>query len=515
MRVIQQMVTNDVVANLSTTFASMSTYSKELSSGHQINQPSDNPGGVAYAIDLQASYDQNTQYQSTSNTALGLLQTSQSAMQQVVAIVQRTRELAVQGASDSYTPADRQAMAAEIQQLTHQLQQIGNTTFGSSYIFAGTMTQTTPFNALGGFAGNNNAKNLQISTGFTMPVNITASQVFTGPTGAFSVLNQLTTHLTATGNPIPPPNQGTATMGTTGVYSGPTQGYIVQVTSTGTNGVITGASYSVDGGTTWAAATATATPQSFTLNNGLTVNFTNGAVTSNAQTPPTVGDRFNFNAVNSANASTFAIQPTTNVGNETLAMQGTYTGQGTPNFQIRASQLDANNNVVAIQLSTDNGVTWQPSISTTTGGFLPPTTPNAGPAQTATTFDLHNGLTLTWNQSTINAAQVYSAAAPANQDTFTFTPASTTIGSDIGALDTLFNTVSGLQAQLGAKEKTVQDNTAMLQSQGGQLQRVLSTTVDVDYTTTTTQMASYQTLYQAALAVDAKSLQQTLVDFLH
>lgn len=513
MRVIQQMVTNDIVANLSTTYQRIAMLSGRLASGKQLRQPSDDPGGVSYAINLQASISLNQQFQDTSNTAHGYLQSTGSALQQITAVIQRARQLAVQGSSDSNAQADRQAMASEIQQLIQQVQQVGNTTFGNTAIFSGTMTQTTAFNALGGFSGNNSARQLEIATGFTMAVNVNAGQMFTGTGGVFNVLKNLNDHLAATGQPIAAKNQGTATMAASGIYSGATQGYLVQVTGTGTNGVISGASYSTDGGVTWTAATAAAAPQTFTLNNGLTVNFTNAAVTANAAAPPALGDRYGFAAVAGGNASGFAIQSTTNVGNETLGITGTYSGTGSPAFQIRASQLDANKNVVGVQLSVDNGTTWQPTIATTTGSYNPPTVPTAGPTLTATQFTLGNGLTLTWNQSTINASQVYATATP-NQDVFAFSQQSVDIGEDIGALDTLSNTVSGLQAQFGAKEKTVQDNVSQLQQQSLQLQRVLSQTVDVDFPTATTQMTSAQTLYQAALDVDAKSIQKSLVDFL-
>ncbi len=516
MRVIQQMVTNDIVTDLSLTYQSISTLSDQLATGKQLNRPSDNPGAVSYAIDLQASVDLNAQYQSTSNTAMGFLQSGSSALGQVVSVIQRARQLAVQGTSDTYAPSDRTAMATEIQQLGQQVQQIGNTMFGSSYIFSGTMTQTTPFNTNGGFSGNNGAKNMEIAPSFNMQVNVTANQMFTGSNGVFETLRQLARHLNETGNPIPVQNQGSATLAVSGINAGASQGYLVQVTGVNASGGVTSAQYSNDG-VTWSPATLAAgsTANNFTLGaSGMAMQFTPGAVTSNAQTPPTVGDRYSFSAVAGANASGFAIQASPNVGNESLSFVGNYTGSGTPNLQVRASQLDSNNNVVGVQISSDNGTTWSTSIPTTTGGFSPPATPTAGGALTPTQFTLGNGLTLTWNQSTINANQVYNAGPPANADTFTYAPTTSDVSNDITALDSLYNTVSGIQAQLGAKEKTIQDNISQMQSQSIQLQSVLTTTVNVDYPTVATQMASAQTLYTAALSVDAKSIQKSLVDFL-
>lgn len=497
MRVTQTMVANDIIANLSNTYQTLATLSNELSSGKQLTQPSDSPAGVSYAIDLQASLDVNQQYQATSQTALGWLQSGGTALQQLQTVLSRARELAVQGANDTNTPTDRQAMGAEVNQLVQQAQQVGNTAFGSSYLFAGTLTQAAPFNALGGYSGNSGAKTLQIAVGFTMQVNTNPPAIFNGQQGVFNVVQQLAQHLNGTEAPLARQNTGTEQLavGGTGFSGTPPESYLVKVTGVSAAGAVTGASYSTDGGATWTASVSSGSP--FTLNNGLTASFTNGAV------PPVAGDVFGFTA-GSVGATGFAVQATPNVGNATLALTGNSTGSGTPNLAFRAATLDGSNNVVGIQLSTDGGVTW--GATPLTAGNYSGTALAAG---TATTFALGNGLTLTWNQSTVNAATVAT-----NQDSYTYQPTSALLGNDLSALDGIMNTVSGLQAQIGAQQNTVQNTVTALQSQALQWQSIFAHTVNADYSALATQMASAQTLYQAALAVDAKSIEPSLVQFL-
>lgn len=60
-------------------------------------------------------------------------------------LLQRTRELAVQGANGTLTQADMQKMANEIEQLKAQMIQVGNTQYNGRYIFAGFKTTTQPF----------------------------------------------------------------------------------------------------------------------------------------------------------------------------------------------------------------------------------------------------------------------------------------------------------------------------------------------------------------------------------
>ncbi|MDF2500948.1 MAG: flagellar hook-associated protein FlgK [Anaerosporomusa subterranea] len=82
-----------------------------------------------------------------------------------------------------------------------------------------------------------------------------------------------------------------------GSYTGPgNQTYIVRTDTTDASGNVLTASYSVDGGSTWTAATkdttVTTPPYTFKLNNGVTVNIATLAV--NAGTTPGPADTYTF-----------------------------------------------------------------------------------------------------------------------------------------------------------------------------------------------------------------------------
>jgi flagellin len=59
---------------------------------------------------------------------ISLLQTAEGALNETHAILQRMRELAVQAANDTNTEIDRNEIQKEINQLTSELNRIGNTT---------------------------------------------------------------------------------------------------------------------------------------------------------------------------------------------------------------------------------------------------------------------------------------------------------------------------------------------------------------------------------------------------
>lgn len=592
MRVTPITIANDIIYNLENTYQNIQSYDRQLSSGKRINQPSDDPAGTAFSLDMQASSDWNTQYQSSSQTAQSWLQSTTSALQELSQVAMRTRTLAVQAANDSNTPSDRAATSQEIAQLQQQAVQIGNTQYENLSIFAGTQVATTPFNTQGGYAGDTGAIMHQIGPGYSMQVNANPTTIFTGTGGIFNVLSTVFQHMNTGTAFIPTQNTGNETLNLTSNYTGAAANYTVQVTAV-TAGKISAIQYSTTGGAPWTPVAGVGSPPTFALPNGMTASFTNGALT------PTVGDQFTIIAPGPGTASNFTTQATKNIGNEQVTITSPSTLAGNPTITVRPSQLDVNNNVIGVQVSTDGGVTFSPTImanevksaaetmsfdgslyagptanylvrvasvggsgqpativtSTNNGATWsapiagvgsPPTftvaaglnlsftsgnaqvndqfsfTATAGgvgqnvagitalPYPTTTTFAGGNGLALSWTQSSVNPSLVVT-----NNDTFTYTPATTGLNSDLSAIDALINQLAGQEAQFGAKTNAVQANVAQLQTIETANKQSLSQTEDADIAAVSTQMATANTVYQAALAVDARSIESTLIEFLH
>jgi flagellar hook-associated protein 3 FlgL len=91
-------------------------------------------------------------------------------------VLQRIRELTVQGGDGSYDEKQRAPIKQEIQQLKEQLVQIGNSAFDGRYIFGGDKTTNPPFvkNTDGKveYKGTDNALIREFSQGVTMGVGI-------------------------------------------------------------------------------------------------------------------------------------------------------------------------------------------------------------------------------------------------------------------------------------------------------------------------------------------------------
>jgi flagellar hook-associated protein 3 FlgL len=127
----------------------MNLAQQQLSSGKRINLPSDDPTGTAQAFSLHnhlASLDQN---QKIIQQAQGYLNATDSAMGGVTNLLRQARTIAVQASSDTITDESKQALAKQVQSIIQSLGTIGNSTYGSRYLFAGQRNDAPPYVANG------------------------------------------------------------------------------------------------------------------------------------------------------------------------------------------------------------------------------------------------------------------------------------------------------------------------------------------------------------------------------
>ncbi|MGC8668632.1 MAG: flagellar hook-associated protein FlgL [Chthonomonadales bacterium] len=176
---------------------------EQISSGKQLNRPSDNPAHVGQDLSLRAAQSSIRQFQSNITSARAFVGTADNALSQVTTLLRQARQLAVQGATDTLDPTARQGLADQVTSILKQIASIGNTQLGDRYVFAGRRTTTPPFQAtgnqvtyVGGTASSGDgAINVEIAPGEVMQINATGDQAFQG---IFAALGQLADHL-ATG----------------------------------------------------------------------------------------------------------------------------------------------------------------------------------------------------------------------------------------------------------------------------------------------------------------------------
>ncbi|SDY58267.1 flagellin [Evansella caseinilytica] len=121
---------------------------EKLSSGLRINRAADDAAGLAISEKMRSQIRGLKQAERNALDGISLMQTSEGAMQEVHAMLQRMRELAVQAANDTNTEYDRDQIQKEIDQLKLEIDSISEKTeFNTRKLLDGNSAVLTTFNA--------------------------------------------------------------------------------------------------------------------------------------------------------------------------------------------------------------------------------------------------------------------------------------------------------------------------------------------------------------------------------
>ncbi|MED4568589.1 flagellin [Brevibacillus agri] len=101
---------------------------EKLSSGLRINRAGDDAAGLAISEKMRSQVRGLDMASKNAQDGISLIQTAEGALNETHSILQRMRELANQSANGTNTDADRAALQDEMNQLTSEINRIGNTT---------------------------------------------------------------------------------------------------------------------------------------------------------------------------------------------------------------------------------------------------------------------------------------------------------------------------------------------------------------------------------------------------
>jgi flagellin len=136
MQIFTNLASLNVQNYLARSSADSSRAIQRLSSGLRVNSASDDAAGLAIGSRMQSQISGNRQAARNANDALSLLQTAEGAVGSAMEMLQRMRELAVQGANGTLSASDRQSLQLEITQNLAGIDRIAtDTEFNSQKIF--------------------------------------------------------------------------------------------------------------------------------------------------------------------------------------------------------------------------------------------------------------------------------------------------------------------------------------------------------------------------------------------
>ena len=145
---------------LGTVTNSLSKATEKLSSGYKINRAADDAAGLSISEKMRSQIRGLNRASDNAQDGISLIQTAEGALNEAHSILQRMNELATQAANDTNTSTDREAIKAEIDQLTSEIDRIQS---------------TTQFNSMNLLDGSFTGKNLQVGSlsGQAITISIT------------------------------------------------------------------------------------------------------------------------------------------------------------------------------------------------------------------------------------------------------------------------------------------------------------------------------------------------------
>jgi flagellin len=114
--------------NLTMTGMAMSKSIEKLSSGLRINRAGDDAAGLSISEKLKAQVTGLNQATRNAQDGISMVQTTEGALNEVQSILQRMRELGVQGSNGTLSTDDRNAISSELGQLKSEIDRIAKVT---------------------------------------------------------------------------------------------------------------------------------------------------------------------------------------------------------------------------------------------------------------------------------------------------------------------------------------------------------------------------------------------------
>jgi Flagellin and related hook-associated proteins len=128
MRINHNIAALNTLSQLNNASSAQSKSMEKLSSGLRINRAGDDAAGLAISEKMRGQIRGLDMASKNSQDGISLIQTAEGALSETHSILQRMKELATQAANGTNTDSDRGEIQKEINQLTSEINRIGNTT---------------------------------------------------------------------------------------------------------------------------------------------------------------------------------------------------------------------------------------------------------------------------------------------------------------------------------------------------------------------------------------------------
>lgn len=155
---------------------------EQLTTGKEINRPSDDPGGFDRARKLDAATDELAQYERSIGASRQWVNATERSVSSIQESFVQAREKGLQAANDTVSESDRSAIADELRSIRDTVINELNTQVGDEYIFAGNATLEAPFDEEGNLQNGDygtidGERTRAIGPDETLQINVTGEEI--------------------------------------------------------------------------------------------------------------------------------------------------------------------------------------------------------------------------------------------------------------------------------------------------------------------------------------------------
>lgn len=484
--ITSQMYVNQTNKDMADTMA-------RLSSGKRINTAADDAAGVAIASRLEAGVRGTNQAIRNASDAQALIDTAEGAQQEMVNIMQRMRELAVQSANDSNSASDRLALNDEAIQLKAELERIAQTTtWAGQKLLDGSFV----------------SKTFQIGSDFGQSISVSQSSMRPSDVGDFRIdttaytaaaATSATHTLTSTGFTVLG-KDGSAAAGVTATASAKTLAAAVN-TDTSSTGVKATAHTAIRFSLSGDPATTT----TMSLNGGGTAVNISASVTDNADLTALL------EAINTYSGTTGVTAEYDGSDKSKLILReldgdhitiSNFLSQDSASAHLTAT-VEKQSNYAATSFTTGVTLTSNGNDSTIATGVVRLSSSEAFTISGGTATTGYNGGS-TSAASTLSKVSDVSLSSRANAE------------SAIGVLDTAIQRLNESRGSLGAVSNRLDSTVSNLGNVVINLEDGRSRIEDADFAQESANLAKQQIMLQAgtAMLAQANASQQNVLSLL-
>ena len=183
MKISTHLLFDRASSQMSTVQSNLTQTQAQLAQGKQIINASDAPNQASTIQRLKSILNKQDSYQSSLNTIKARLQGEDTTLKSVNDLLVRAKEVAVEGANDTLSAADRKALGTEMRALRDQLLSLANTKDSNgNYLFSGSRVKQPAFvetaNGSPVYMGDQTRMDVRVGEQRSIPINRTGTDAF-------------------------------------------------------------------------------------------------------------------------------------------------------------------------------------------------------------------------------------------------------------------------------------------------------------------------------------------------